>query len=301
MKAFVLLACLAGALAFSVEDVDLEKFSVDPNIVPVYETWEWKEAFPNLAKLLNADSANVRRPARVWGDSRLANPGEIPYQVGVVVLLSSQAFCGGSIVSHYFILTAADCFPGDPNAIVEIGNVDRQGIPDFITVAEKILHHAFVDDTNNNIALLRLVRSIVFSANARAVVLPNRRQVSATFENQEARFSGWGATSLIGSSQNRFLRVGFARVISRTTCNIRLPVSTSETTLCIDGSNVNFCNGDFGGPVTIQDNSQVTTQIGIASFVSAITRCTGGGPGGFTRVSFFLDWIEFHSDVVIRD
>lgn len=109
MKAFILVAFLAGALAFSVDDVDFD------NIVPIYETVEWQTAFPQLADLAKAvattEKLSPQRNGRVWG-GREAALGELPYQVGILVLLSRQAFCGGSIVSSNFVLSAANCFPG---------------------------------------------------------------------------------------------------------------------------------------------------------------------------------------------
>lgn len=92
----------------------------------------------------------------------------------------------------------------------------------------------------------------------------------------------------------------FARVISQLTCTIRFPNSVSENTICLEGDNVNFCNGDFGGPLTVEDADAITTQVGVKSFL-AVLGCTFGFPGGFTRVSRYLEWIGANSDVVIRD
>lgn len=140
MKVFILLACLAGALAFSVDDVDFE------NLVPIYETVEFQEAFPEMAKLVtsieHAMPVYKNRNGRIWG-GREAVQGELPYQVGILVLLSRQSFCGGSLVSNNFVLTAASCFPGDPNAVVELGSVDRNIKVDFINAAQKIIHPNF--------------------------------------------------------------------------------------------------------------------------------------------------------------
>ena len=87
--------------------------------------------------------------------------------------------------------------------------------------------------SDNDIALVRLVRPVVFNANVRAVRLPNRRQVSSTFENQQARISGWGATGTGDSAPVRFLLVGFGQVISQVACRLRFPNSSSDRTLCI--------------------------------------------------------------------
>lgn len=52
--------------------------------------------------------------------------------------------------------------------------------------------------------------------------------------------------------------------------------------------------------MTIRDADGITTQIGVASFISTLG-CTIGIPGGFTRLSQYLEWIGANSDVVIRD
>lgn len=105
MKIIILLACLAGALAFSVEDVDFN------NIVPIYETVEWQKLHPKQAQKFEETKFIYSRNGRIWGGSDAAL-GQMPYKVGILVLLSRQGFCGGSIVSNNFVLTAAQCFPG---------------------------------------------------------------------------------------------------------------------------------------------------------------------------------------------
>jgi Trypsin len=105
MKTFILLVCIVGAFSFSIEDVDFE------NLVPIYQTEEWKAVHPELADQVVEAKPYYQRNGRIWG-GRAAAAGELPYQVGIVVLLSRQAFCGGSIVSNNFVLSAADCFPG---------------------------------------------------------------------------------------------------------------------------------------------------------------------------------------------
>lgn len=85
---------------------------------------------------------------------------------------------------------------------------------------------------DNDIALVRLVRPVVFNEFKRAVRLPNRRQQSSTFLNQQARISGWGTTGILGSAPIRFKQVGFGHVISQAACRVRFPSSSSDHTLC---------------------------------------------------------------------
>lgn len=108
MKVLIFLTCLAAASAF---EVDHE------NLVSIFETDEWLALHPDWAPLIIAKRNAIEiesepsRGGRIWG-GRVANQGELPYQVGIVVLLSRQAFCGGSIISQNNVLSAASCFPG---------------------------------------------------------------------------------------------------------------------------------------------------------------------------------------------
>lgn len=68
MKLFILLACLAGALAFSIDDFDLN------NIVPIYETVEWQKEHPDWSRQYAASRASRSsidegRNSRIWGGS----------------------------------------------------------------------------------------------------------------------------------------------------------------------------------------------------------------------------------------
>lgn len=49
------------------------------------------------------------RVARITG-GRIANPGDIPNMAAIIVTLAQgNFFCGGSIVSRNYVMTAAQC------------------------------------------------------------------------------------------------------------------------------------------------------------------------------------------------
>jgi len=133
MKLIILLACLAGALAFEVDFA---------NVVPIYETVEWRAAYPEQAARVAIRTVKDAAP-RVWGGHEAVR-GEVPYQVAIVVLLSRQGFCGGSVISHDVVLSAAQCFPGLPNSVVEAGSTDRNTVQDFINVLRTVIHENHV-------------------------------------------------------------------------------------------------------------------------------------------------------------
>lgn len=53
---------------------------------------------------------------------------------------------------------------------------------------------------------------------------------------------------------------------------------------------VGTCNGDFGGPLVVDD-----VQVGVGAF--GYKECGVGKPDVFTRLSEFTDWIKQNSDV----
>lgn len=70
--------------------------------------------------------------------------------------------------------------------------------------------------------------------------------------------------------------------------------------ICASGNGgKSSCNGDSGGPMTIQTKNGLT-QVGIVSF-GAAAGCERGYPHAYTRITEFLDWIEANSAVVIEN
>lgn len=49
------------------------------------------------------------------------------------------------------------------------------------------------------------------------------------------------------------------------------------------------CGGDSGGPLQTRDENGLSTVIGVTSFGIA---CGSSLPGVYTRVAYYLDWLE---------
>jgi len=57
--------------------------------------------------------------------------------------------------------------------------------------------------------------------------------------------------------------------------------------------------GDSGGPLVIYEEDGLPTEVGINSFVTSFG-CESRWPGGLTRVTSFLQWLETNAGVTIR-
>lgn len=134
MKILTIFWCLVSAVL----STPLESFNID-DLVPIYETEEWQEAHPGYAGSLKT---SPQRNARIWRGVQ-ALEGDVPYHVEVAILLSRTAWCGGSIVSSNFVLSAAQCFPRDPPARVSGGRIDRENPLFSILTSSVTIHPAF--------------------------------------------------------------------------------------------------------------------------------------------------------------
>jgi len=240
---------------------------------------------------------------------------EWPWQA-TLVWRGIAVFCGGSVISDEWILTAAHCFedgkkPADIQALLAEHNVQDSDLPVRMDISNIILHkdwnyHTFDQD----FALLKMARKIDWYANPniRPVCLPSAE--AGDFGQWISTATGWGQTSNYGSFSNILLEVDL-KVISTNECKRRredpssslffLPDSIRITPnmLCTEDPSGNghasTCKGDSGGPLvacwpygncgTTTGNSY--TQIGVTSFGNDCI-----GTAVFARVTAARQWID---------
>jgi len=216
-----------------------------------------------------------------------ATPHEFPWQVG---LFFDGYFCGGSIISEEYILTAAHCADGVFKHEVVIGAHEIRDSSNVKINAYSPTVHPEWDSfsLSNDLAILKLDEPIdwaSFNGNAR----PSCLATSGDYSGQTALVSGWGRPSDSSSGISPVLRKVEAPVMSQSECESYWG-NLNEGVVCIDTTGgKSSCNGDSGGPLSIPGSTY--EQIGIVSFGSA-AGCEIGAPAGFTEVSMYADWIS---------
>uniref|UniRef100_T1GW63 Peptidase S1 domain-containing protein n=1 Tax=Megaselia scalaris TaxID=36166 RepID=T1GW63_MEGSC len=233
-----------------------------------------------LSTLLVAASAtNFRFPASklkdILPDSRivggqLANAGQFPYQVGLS-------------------LSDAWVYAGTLN----VNTLDSTAKAIQVTSASSFKIHANYNPNtlNNDISVIRLPSSLPMTYYIWPVVLVSRAEAGNTFEGQTAIASGWGKIADSTSSITNLLRWTDLNVEKQNTCkSYYMAGLVTDGVICTNtkGGAVSTCNGDSGGPLVLKSTGR---QIGVTSFVSS-AGCQSGGPDGFTRVTYYLDWIK---------
>ncbi|XP_055327030.1 venom protease-like [Sitodiplosis mosellana] len=215
--------------------------------------------------------------------------------------------CGGSLISDFFVLSAAHCMyaPGiGPASHVLLGdlnygsdNDDAQ--PRQFIIIERIKHPDFkLPSKYNDIALLRINGPVQFSNYIRPACLPQTKSI----DSHHVIASGWGRVNYSSTPSEQLQKV-VLELFTQRECNqtysneIGRQLSRGidvETQLCAGShdSRKDTCQGDSGGPIQTYHArvSCMYTLVGVTSFGKVCG--TQGTPGVYTRVYTYLQWIE---------
>ncbi|EFA10697.1 brachyurin [Tribolium castaneum] len=227
-----------------------------------------------------------------------ATPHSIPYQAFLEVYSGSEGwYCGGSLISQNYVLTAGHCGVDATEAHVTLGAhkplQDEDTQVKIVSKDVKVHEQYNAELIINDVAVIKLPKAVTFTDAVKAVALPSKADANNTFEGETARISGWGLTDGFDNKLSEVLNYVDVKVISNAKCGEAFG-DLKDSIVCTSGDeNTGSCNGDSGGPLAIDD-----VQIGVVSF--GIMYCLSGYPSAFSRVTSFLDWIATNSDVVIN-
>merc|ERR1712079_625574 len=184
-----------------------------------------------------------------------AQENQWPWQVALFI--DDAWFCGGSIISENYVLTAAHCADGD-------------------------------------LALIELPSPLPMNDYISTSCLPATGETTAV--RSLVTVTGWGKPSDSAGGISPVLReVRDIPVMTNADCNAVYGI-VGDGVVCIDtAGGRGSCNGDSGGPLVQKAGGKAAgdqwTQVGIVSF-GASAGCEVGMPAGFTRTEYYLDWIK---------
>ncbi|XP_053946957.1 serine protease easter-like isoform X2 [Anastrepha ludens] len=310
--------------------------SIQPKIdlKPIQSSKAIKKAI--LLKHSPTESINMRKvplpgqcgqmtTSRIYGGNA-TKIDEYPWMalIGYKKQLGQSGYhCGGSLINARYVVTASHCvngraLPSDWKiSTVRLGEWDTTTNPDceidstgakdcappHIDVpVELAIPHPKYDPLSinqiNDIALLRLKETVIFTDFVRPICLPlNSNLHGASFDDTILDVAGWGKTESQTNS-NIKLKAELDVVPLKDCRNVYRPqgILLKDTQMCAGGKRgVDSCRGDSGGPLiglgTTSKGHTYFFLIGIVSFGPA-TCGMEGWPGVYTRVSNFVDWIQ---------
>lgn len=191
-----------------------------------------------------------------------AAKGSAPWQVSLgVTRIADPArahFCGGTLVSPRWIVTAAHCVtrlsPDMLNVIA--GTQALRGAPVRHVVKRIIVHPGFKPASmDKDIALLELSEPLQPGANIRALALIGKQDEKKWLvKDALLTVTGWGTTVEDGAAVVS-LRILEVPLVLRRSCNRALAYdgAVSSNMICAGyvAGGEDACQGDSGGPLTV--------------------------------------------------
>ncbi|XP_067646177.1 collagenase-like [Eurosta solidaginis] len=235
-------------------------------------------------------------------NGQTATANQFPYQAGVSVYDGEMfLFCGGSLISNEWVLTAAHCTLTAMNVTVYLGSIACYEGSARLTVDKcNIKNHAKFDTKTgiNDIALIQ-IPAVKYSAAIRPVSLPNCAPCYPTYVDETVVASGWGRSSDTSPLDLNAPVLKFAhfKVISNEVCARTYGTWIEAGKMCTATVNrIGSCDGDSGGPLVLASSN---LQIGIMSFKHH-SGCEADVPAAHTRVTSYLHWIQTNTGISLE-
>lgn len=242
-----------------------------------------------------------------------AEISQAPWQVALVDSNDPNnyqgQFCGGSLISPRWVVTAAHCVDSrvesDFRILSGVSLLSSESLTGT-AVSKIIVHPEWNPYTNrNDVALVEVAEPLVLTSGIIETISISSADITPGLS---ALITGWGSIQRdtgIGETRTYPQKLQKGQVFAQTSnfCRSSLGLGfDSRTMMCatVDDFSVDTCYGDSGGPLAIYRSGRFE----LAGITSWGVGCAWEYPGVYTKVSNFYRWInsnaasspEIHSD-----
>lgn len=211
----------------------------------------------------------------------------IPESKRVVLYETTKFFL---VLDNHHVLTAAHCLVNAKSWEVHLGALKRSDTGEEHRVVYKTTvgkpHPEYNSkNLNNDLGLLYFEEELHFSTHVQPAKL-YKHHVDAS---KRVVVSGWGLQH-DGAAAAETLQYAPLKTVTNEVCaDVYTNEVVKETVVCTKGTHgESACNGDSGGPLVLANTHEL---VGLVSFGHA-QGCEKGYPTGYTRVNYYLDWLE---------
>ncbi|XP_053306166.1 trypsin-like [Spea bombifrons] len=231
--------------------------------------------------LLGAAAAFEEDDDKIIGGSTCTK-NSVPY---IASLNAGYHFCGGSLISSQWVVSAAHCYK--VNVQVRLGEHNiavSEGTEQFINSVKVIRHSGYNSRTlDNDIMLIKLASPATLNSYVNTVALPSSCASSGT----NCQISGWGNTLISDTNYPDLLQCLKAPILTDAQCKNAYPGEITANMICVgylDGGK-DSCQGDSGGPVVCNRELQGIVSWGYGCALKNY-------PGVYTKVCNYNSWIQ---------